>query len=336
MEGDFLKAKIYNMKNKNRNVLGEVVPLATPYIVVVEPSGFCNLKCVFCPINDDKYKNTIKRKFMEFKLFKKLVEDIKYFPNKLKVLRFIGNGEPLMNSSIVEMIKYAKKKEIAEKIEITTNGTLLNHSLSESLINSGLDILKISVEALNEKDFFEIAKYKINMVDYINNIKFFYLNRKQCRVYIKINNLALKSDKEEKEFFSTYGDYADEIFIENISPVWPNFDNGLNLKYSRGRFGNVVFERKICSHIFKSITVCADGEVIPCCADWQRKLKIGDITNESLIDIWGKGNLNRLQNLHLTKGKKSFSPCKECLYNEYCDDDILDEYELDILKRMEK
>ena len=35
--------------NKDRLDLSSQVPLATPLVVYVEPSSYCNLECKFCP-----------------------------------------------------------------------------------------------------------------------------------------------------------------------------------------------------------------------------------------------------------------------------------------------
>ena len=331
-----VKAQKNNMQNNKRACLGQVVPLSTPYVVVIEPSGYCNLKCVFCPINDEKYSNALKKSFMDKEIFLKIINDLKQFTERIKIIRLIGNGEPLLNSNIIEMVKIIKDSNVAEMVEITTNGTLLNENISLGLIDAGLDILKISVEALTKIEFKKIAKYEIDIEKYRKNIEFFYNNKKQCQVYIKINNLAIKNKEEEKVFFNYYGDYADNIFIENISPVWPEFDDGLKIEYESTRFGETVKKRNVCSHIFKSIMICADGEILPCCADWQRKLLLGNIKNDSILDIWKGYKLESLQKAFLNNKRMKIVPCNECLYNEYCDPDILDGYEKEILNRMEK
>lgn len=33
-----------------RNILSEVVPLDTPYVLFLDPCGACNFKCKFCPV----------------------------------------------------------------------------------------------------------------------------------------------------------------------------------------------------------------------------------------------------------------------------------------------
>jgi len=47
------------------------------------------------------------------------------------------------------MIKYLKEANVSEKIWTKTNGLLLNPDLNDKLINSGLDMIGISVIAPN-------------------------------------------------------------------------------------------------------------------------------------------------------------------------------------------
>lgn len=83
----------------------------------------------------------------------------------------------MLNKNIAEFVEQAKKSEAFEKIEITSNGTLLNSHLSDKLIDSGLDTLKISLEAIDEEKFYEIAKVRVDIDELYNNIKYFYDNR---------------------------------------------------------------------------------------------------------------------------------------------------------------
>ena len=44
---------------------------------------------------------------MDFSLFKKAIDDLTAFPAKIKVLRFVGIGEPLLHKHISGMVQYA-------------------------------------------------------------------------------------------------------------------------------------------------------------------------------------------------------------------------------------
>jgi len=64
----------------------------------------------------------------------------------------MGQGEPLINKDIPVMVKMAKDAEIAERVEIISNGSLLDKTMSDRLIEAGLDTLRISLQGLNSKN----------------------------------------------------------------------------------------------------------------------------------------------------------------------------------------
>ena len=43
-----MKAKEESFWDKNRERLADVVPLDTPFMINIEPSSACNLKCKYC------------------------------------------------------------------------------------------------------------------------------------------------------------------------------------------------------------------------------------------------------------------------------------------------
>jgi radical SAM protein with 4Fe4S-binding SPASM domain len=41
-----------------------------------------------------------------------------------------------------------------------------------------------------------------------------------------------------------------------------------------------------CSHLWESLVITWDGHVVPCCYDYDAKETLGDITRQSLWEIW--------------------------------------------------
>jgi hypothetical protein len=57
---------------------------------------------------------------MKLKDFRKIADDLaSWGGGKLKVIRIIGFGEPLINRDTPRMVDYLKELDIAERIEIT-------------------------------------------------------------------------------------------------------------------------------------------------------------------------------------------------------------------------
>ena len=77
--------------------------------------------------------------------YKKIIDDICKFEKPIKVLRLYKDGEPLLNPHFADMIRYAKEKKCAERIDTTTNASLLNPKISLEIIEAGLDRINISI-----------------------------------------------------------------------------------------------------------------------------------------------------------------------------------------------
>lgn len=333
-----MKAINDNIICKKRNKLEEVIPLTTPYRIAIEPSNLCNFKCNFCAIQSKDEQLSFKKQFMDIELFKKIIEDLEEFPEKLKVLRINGNGEPLLNPYLPEMIKIAKEKNIADFIEITTNGSKLSPELNKRLIDSGLDRIRISIEALDQEGYREIADAKIDFKDFLSNIKDLHDRSGKCEIYCKIVDVAVPTEEDKNRFFELFGDICDRIFIDNVIPLWSDFeeikDRMIIGKEKVGVHGQKVKNIKVCPFPFYSLIINSDGEVTVCCADWKRKLVLGDSKKQSIKDIWNGAVLKNFW-IDLLKGNKgNYEMCKKCVLPMYdCNDDI-DEFAEDILKKI--
>ncbi|MCZ9957418.1 hypothetical protein [Brachyspira hyodysenteriae] len=69
---------------------------------------------------------------------KKIIDDLQQFEGKVKVIRLYKDGEPLLNKHFAEMVEYAKKSDKVNRVDTTTNASLLNKDLSLQIINAGL------------------------------------------------------------------------------------------------------------------------------------------------------------------------------------------------------
>ena len=87
-----------------RTPLETVIPLATPFIVFVDPASSCNFKCTFCPTGHrDMIAETGRfQGVMKLELFQKIVDDLSAFEKPIKVLRMYKDGEPFLNKRFAE------------------------------------------------------------------------------------------------------------------------------------------------------------------------------------------------------------------------------------------
>lgn len=311
-----MKAKIKKRtEDEDKRVeLGSVLPLSTPYVLMIDPSSACNHSCRFCPTGDHPLIKSTERfqGILNFDLYKKIIDDVSHFSNPLKVLRLYKVGEPLLHPQFPEMIAYARGNKKIQKIETTTNGLLLAPELNKKIINAGLSQINISVNGVNEDKIFHYTRTKVDFDKYVKNIKDLYERKENCEIYIKAIKQNLSKDEQNK-FLDIFGSISDRIFLENLSPAWPEYKfDDMEMKFEAGHYGQEIIERNICTFIFYVMVINSDGMVSTCVQDWKQKMIVGDTSKEDLKDIWLGSGLNSYRTEHLHGNKKSFTACAHC------------------------
>lgn len=309
---------------EGRTKLETVIPLSTPYLVFLDPSNLCNQQCKFCPTGNVKMISKIrKQQIMPLDLYKKIIDDLCTMSEPIKTLRLYGDGEPLLNINLPKMVEYAVSTGRFEQIDTTTNGVLLNEELNAELIFAGLDKVFISVPQGYTRHYVEVVE------DLYTSSRL----SSHMQIYTKIIGDGMSEDDKDK-FLNDFGDISDRIFIENLSPCWPNFNVDTST-WGKGIYNQLLLEKgvEICPYLFYSLKINSDGTVSTCFLDWTHQMLLGDLKKESFIDIW-KGKLLRdYRIMHLSGGRSLIEFCSNCGQLQYGAPDNIDEFAEEILRR---
>lgn len=319
-------AEKYTKLKTHRMVLRDAVPLDMPFTLFVDPSNYCNFKCSFCPRNQaDFVKYAGSYKHMSIRLFSKIVDDLQAFSGRLKVLRLFYLGEPLLCPDFLAILKLACDKYIANRIEISTNASLLTEEYSRRILNiascyAGDIYIRVSVYSIYQQKNEMITKNGIYVDKIRDNVATFYHMKNampEVRDRVKIYAKMLKSYSEEDvAFVKRYEYIVDEAELEE--PMEWSSDQQRNL------LGEVYSEKvvtslrskvmpKVCAYPFHTLAIQSDGKVVCCCVDWKRKTYVGDVNTESLYDIWHGKLMHDLRYAHLSGARHKIESCAKCL-----------------------
>ena len=127
---------------------------APPVCLYLETTNRCNLLCETCPRTFETLEPPAD---MSWELFTSIVDQ---FSSIARVVLH-GVGEPMLVKELPRMIRYLKDRGIY--VLFNTNGTLLNPKKFPELVATGLDELRVSVDAADRatylavrgKDFFD-------------------------------------------------------------------------------------------------------------------------------------------------------------------------------------
>lgn len=135
-KSEIVKKSLQNFKNTN-------IPM--PSVVEISDSGTCNRKCVFCPRSDPEWINEFdKKEFITTKLHEKVCKELAEH-NYSGIVVYSGFNEPLLNKDCYKNILRTREYLPDAKIELITNGDVLNLKRLIKLFESGLTTILVSV-----------------------------------------------------------------------------------------------------------------------------------------------------------------------------------------------
>ncbi|MGH7067476.1 MAG: radical SAM protein, partial [Acetobacteraceae bacterium] len=117
---------------------------ALPVCLYLEVTNRCNLLCETCPRTFEALEPPAD---MSYELFRRIIDQVP----RLQRAVLHGVGEPMLVGDLPRMIGTLKERGVY--VLFNTNGTLLSPRQREWLIGSGLDELRISLDAADPVSF---------------------------------------------------------------------------------------------------------------------------------------------------------------------------------------
>ena len=247
--------------------------LPLPTEIEISESGTCNRSCSFCPRSDPDYKD--KKEFISNKLHEKLCIELNEL-NYSGTIRYSGFVEPLLDKNIYNLLSMVKTYLPKSNTELVTNGDPLNLKRLKKLFKYGLNrILISSYDGKEESDEFEKMCLQANLLSHQFIVR--------------------------RRYYSEEQDFG--ITLSNRSGTMSNAEFKINpLKEPL---------KKPC--FIPSYTFFLDyqGDVLMCPHDWGKKIILGNLNKEKLIDIWFKKKSLSIRKM-LNSSNRNFSPCNVC------------------------
>lgn len=331
-------AEIKSSAGLERKILSEVVPIHTPFSAYIFVTNICNFRCIYCghSLGYEKMKEQydFSAEQMSLEIFCQIIDQMAEFPEKLKVISLTGHGEPLLNKELPEMIAYAKQRKVAEKIEFISNASILTKELSDKLIAAGLDCLRVSLQGLSAEKYLEVCDYKLDFEVFISQLKYFYQHKKNCQLFVKIMDIALEANEEEK-FYNIFDEISDRMFIEECRPVYAGVEKTEKISITHDRYGREHAPRLVCPLCFFMLGILPNGDVKPCDAIYKPVI-LGNIRENSLLEMWQGQTLKDFRLMQLRKERNNNTACKSCCAPDDVahPEDELDSKSISIMERI--
>lgn len=301
--------KLYDRSIKQK---AEMLKKRPPFCVQIENTSFCNVSCIFCA-----HESMIrKQSSMKMSLYKHIIDQC----TELGVFQIHlgGYGEPLMDKDYVSKVRYVKSKGI-KSVFTVTNGILLEEEISRGIIQADLDYLGISIDAVTNQTYGRIHRTigsgKPNyLYDKVHeNIETLVRLKKEMgsqKPLIQVRFKDCEANKGEMStFINKYSKLVDKVTVFHNVTKWPGSDKSNN------------FPKQIpllyfpCYNLWTSLYVCSNGKASLCVQDYDCRIEIGDLEEQSLIDIWSGARMREIRKMHLERRFNEILVCKDCDVN---------------------
>jgi MoaA/NifB/PqqE/SkfB family radical SAM enzyme len=300
----------------NRTDLTKVIPLRTPLVVHVDTCNVCNFRCKFCTTGDHELlaRHGRPKGFMSFELFRKIIDDLSAFDDKVKELIFHKNGEPLLHERIVDMLRYAKEKDVAKRLTLVTNGSLLTPELARDIMAVGPHYMQISLEAVSDEGYQEISRVHVDYDKLVGNVAYLWAHKHpDTTLNVKIMDCGLSREEKQKfndDFEGICTSHGIEHPISYTQPEIKDTSLGIMKGTTHDMFESTY--KEVCTLPFYTMNINFNGKVSACSFDWRHGLIMGSANEEGLRSIWNGRLYNDFRVSHLEKRRDELPLCAGC------------------------
>ena len=272
---------------------GSPIAPCMPIYISIEPTTFCNLRCSICETGAGILER--RQGMMRFGDFKKIIDKVCSHTNTI-LLYFMG--ESFLNTSIYEMITYARKKNIY--ISVCTNGEFVD---AKRLVESGVNEVSFQIGGITQEVHREY-RYGGDLKKTMQNLKQLVKEKKLIQksdMSIEVGLIVMKHNEHQVEEFKKIAESLGVDRVHIIKPRVRTFEQArkflpVNEKYwlyDRNLFKKGIlcplqkeWQKHSCFLLWNSTLVTWDGDVVPCCSDPHGHFVMGNILDQDLKEIW--------------------------------------------------
>jgi MoaA/NifB/PqqE/SkfB family radical SAM enzyme len=346
-------ATLYKKVKLLQGLLNGEEAQTSPFFVAVDLTRRCNLRCPCCPYHSPLVKLPSRGdpsiQDLSPEIFQRFCADLKVMGPT--TLIFVSQGESFLHHHLFDFIALAK--EVGLRVEMFTNGILLDANRIELLIDSALDVLKVSLWATSPEEYvrnypgtdpenFHRVVAGLKLLAETKARKQSLLPRVELHYPIIHNNYpgiaalpglaqatgcqavffsALHTDRQVFDFAALTGE--EEEWVSRTLVGLKKKLRSLPLKHNiheilrRYAYGEAVWEKVPCYMSWLHVHLLVDGTVLPCRSC---DLPAGNLNRESFRDIWNGEALRRFRRQTLTReglrDMASHCDCGRCVHLE--------------------
>jgi len=294
-----------------------------PYILFVDPTNVCNLRCPLCPTGTGDGGR--RPGMLTYECFTQIIDRFSEYAYEVNLYNW---GEPLLNKDIFRMIEYAHRQNLMPAM--SSNLNTVRPTDVDNLARSPLEYLTVSIDGTTQEVY---AHYRRegNLELVLDNLRTLIDVRRRLKrktPFIEWQFIVMRHNAHQIDEARRLG-RAVGVDLVRFIPVGLPFDAKDKARLGRewypalsdpsppGAASPYQFlqrpSRSACFYLYRSITVNPDGRVSPCCIVYGEKNDFGHVLTGSVDELWNNERYQSARSLFSPTGAPTASTvCDRC------------------------
>lgn len=282
-----------------------------PSQVIIDVTEVCNLECVHCPHPEFKKSEHYDARYLEPELNAKIVDEVKsHGAGRTQYIRYSSEGEPLVHPKGYEMIEYAARNS-GVFVTLTTNGTIMNEKRTRRLLDSGVHMIDISIDAFTPETYSKVrvrGDLEVTRKNVINLINWIRQSGSSTKVVVSFIEQPRNTHETSqfKAFWEEQG--ANSVVIRRLHSAAGAVINVANIM----RAEQAKLPRRPCVYPWERIVLNPRGHLAFCPADWTHGSTVVDYRTTTVAQTWQGEFYSKLRAAHTGNNYASHGFCGQC------------------------
>lgn len=282
-----------------------------PSQILMDITEVCNLACTHCPHPKFAQSAHYSGSFLDPYLNEKMIEEVKtHGIGRTQYIRYASNGEPLVHPEGYRMVQDAVDHS-GVFVTLTTNGTIMNEKRTQKLIESGVHMIDVSIDAFKPETYAKIrvkGDLAVTRRNVLRLIKWVKEQASGTKVVVSFVEQP-ENTSEASEFEAFWNDHgADFVVVRRLHSCSGAIEDLAQIK----RDVNSGLSRRPCLYPWERIVINARGDLAFCPSDWVHGSYVADYRKASIKETWDGEFYKRLRRAHTLNDYLEHKFCGQC------------------------
>jgi pyruvate-formate lyase-activating enzyme len=280
-----------------------------PSQVLMDITEICNLECTHCPHPDFKKSNHYGGRHLDPELNSKMVDEVRRHGAGLtQYIRYASNGEPLVHPQAYDLLDEAVRYS-GVYVTLTTNGTIMNEKRTTRLLEAGVHMIDISIDALLPHTYAAIrrnGKLEVTRGNVLRLIE--WVRQAKAATKVVVSFVEQDENRAEADDFERYwtDQGADSVVIRRQHSCSGAMVPLADLRRRRAP------ERRACLYPWERVVITAAGDLAFCPSDWVHGSTLASYRSTTILETWQGGKYAALRQAHLNNDYSAHPFCGQC------------------------